>query len=341
MVKTVFRAYRIEKPGAHPGAALWGRFVDMDESVLDAGDVLVHVSHSAVGARDAAAARGEGVRRLPCVGGDGLAGVVVASAAPRFAPGMRVAALGHELGLAHHGGYAEKALLPGGWVLPLPDDMSARDAMAIGTAGLAAAMAITRLEENGLRAERGPVLVTGASGGVGSLAVDMLAARGYEVVALTGRVEARERLLAQGAARVMLREALDPRACEPLDRGWWAGAIDVLGGDWLGWLLATTKPAGAVASVGNVAGAPFAATTLPFARRGISLVGVDTVHGGFAMRERAWQRIAGDLRPRHLAHYVREVEFGALPDVFADFEAGLASGRTVVRLTSGREKDTK
>lgn len=310
-----------------------GRFVEMDESELDDGDVLIRVGYSSVNHRDARVASGvEAIRRYPCVAGSDLAGWVVRSAAPRFRPGMAVLATGYELGSRHHGGYAEYALVPGGWVFPVPEGMGCRDAMAIGSAGLAAAMAITRMEENGLRPERGPVLVSGASGGVGSLAVDMLAGRGYEVVALTGKPGQAEYLGMLGAARVLLRSEIELSVTSGLDKGVWAGAVDVLGGDVLAWMLAGIKPGGVVASLGNCESSALQAGVLPFASRGICLIGVDTVYAGFRAREVAWGRLASDLRPRHLDHIVREIAFEALPGTFGDFMNACARGRTIVRI---------
>lgn len=336
-----FRAFLIEHSGETAGSGLCGRFVELDETRLDAGDVLIRVEYSSVNYKDALAATGKGrvVRRFPCVGGIDLAGTVLRSAAPRFAPGDKVIASGYELGVGHHGGYAEYALLPGGWVLPLPAGLSLQEAMAIGTAGLTAALAISRMEENGLKPERGPVIVSGASGGVGSLAIDMLAGRGYEVVALTAKPEQAEYLRSLGAARVMLRSELGREAQQSLDKGLWAGAIDTLGGAVLGWLLASCKPAGLVASIGQAADSALQTSVLPFVLRGVSLLGIDSVYAGFSVREKAWSRLATDLRPRHLALISRTIAFEALPQAFAALMEARATGRTVVRI--GRQDAEK
>lgn len=332
----VFRAYRIDQNAAKTPDVPCGRFVDMDETALDHGDVLIRVGYSSVNYKDALAATGRRrvVRRLPCVGGIDLSGTVVSSAAPRFAPGMVVMATGYELGVAHHGGYAEYALLPGGWVFPVPASLGPRDAMAIGTAGLTAAMAITRLEESGLRPERGPVLVSGASGGVGSLAIDMLAGRGYEVFALTGKPQQQEYLLGLGASRVMLRPEIEPSGSGALEKGLWAGAIDVLGGTVLAWMLAGTKPGGAVASIGDCEASSLEVGLLPFIMRGVSLIGVDSVYAGFSVREKAWVRLANDLRPRHLERIARVIGFDDLPGAFEDLIEARICGRTVVRIAA-------
>ncbi|MDP5240716.1 oxidoreductase [Uliginosibacterium sp. 31-16] len=334
-----FKAFRIEQVGNPATGSVGGRFVDMDETALDHGDVLIRVECSSVNYKDALAATGKGriVRRFPCVGGIDLAGTVVRSAAPRFQPGDKVIATSYEIGVAHHGGYAEYALVPGGWVLPLPASLSLQEAMAIGTAGLTAAMAINRMEDNGLKPERGPVMVTGASGGVGSLAIDMLAGRGYEVVALTGKPEQADWLKSLGAARVMLRSELVLDASKPLDKGIWAGAIDNLGGTVLAWLLSTSKPTGVVASIGLAADTVLNTTVMPFVLRGVSLLGIDSVYAGFDVRERAWTRLSADLRPRHLAAITRTIRFEELPQVFDDFIAARATGRTVVQIASLEE----
>ena len=324
-----FRAFMV----AQEQGVVSGSFVQLDEAALDAGDVLIRVVYSSVNYKDALAASGQGkiIRRFPCVGGIDLAGIVVRSAAPRFKPGDEVIATSYELGVAHHGGYAEYALVPGGWVLSLPEGLNLFEAMAIGTAGLTAAMAINRMEDNGLKPESGAVLVTGATGGVGSLAIDMLAARGYEVVALTGKAEQGDWLKSLGAARVMLRSEL-PKDIKPLDKGLWAGAIDSVGGELLAWLLSTAKPTGVVTSIGLAAGAALNTTVMPFVLRGVSLLGIDSAYAGFAARERAWSRLAADLRPRHLAEIASERAFEALPQVFEELLSGRAHGRTVLRV---------
>ncbi|GAB2881806.1 acryloyl-CoA reductase [Uliginosibacterium flavum] len=320
-----------------------GRFVQMDETALDHGDVLIRVECSSVNYKDALAATGEGriIRRFPCVGGIDLAGTVVKSAAPRFQPGDKVIATSYEIGVAHHGGYAEYALMPGGWVLPLPAGLSLQESMAIGTAGLTAAMAITRMENNGLKPENGPVIVTGASGGVGCLAIDMLAGRGYEVVALTGKPEQADWLRSLGAARVMLRSELALDAIKPLDKGIWAGAVDNLGGAVLSWLLASSKPTGVVASIGLAADTVLNTSVLPFVLRGVSLLGIDSVYAGFAVREKAWARLSADLRPRHLDAITRVIGFDDLPLVFEDFIAARATGRTVVQIAPSGNTEEK
>ncbi|MEC5397676.1 oxidoreductase [Uliginosibacterium sp. H1] len=331
---TPFRAYLVEQDAARKVSS---RLTTLEESDLDGGDVLIQVAYSSVNYKDALALTGKGaiVRRFPCVPGVDLAGTVVRSAAPRFRPGDKVLATSYDLGVGHHGGYAEYALVPGGWVLPLPDGMSLSQSMALGTAGLTAALAINRMEDNGLKPESGPVLVTGATGGVGSLAIDMLAGRGYEVVALTGKAEQADWLKSIGAARVMLRADLALPTTRPLDKGLWAGAVDNLGGHVLAWIASTTKPQGLIASIGLASGTQLDTTVMPFVLRGVSLLGIDSAYIGFGPRERAWDRLAGDLRPRHLDAVTRVVEFEQLPAVCEQLMAGDAHGRTVVRIGEG------
>lgn len=323
-----FKALMIEEGGNGTGC----RFVQMDRQALDAGEVTIRVEWSSINYKDALAATGAGriIRRFPCVGGIDLAGTVLDSADPRFKPGEPVIATSFDIGVAHHGGYAEVARVPASWVVPLPAGLSLFDAMALGTAGFTAALGIVRMEENGLRPERGAVLVTGATGGVGSLAVDMLAGRGYHVVALTGKEHEAAYLRELGAAEVLLRQQLDLTNIRPLDRARWAGAVDNLGGDMLAWVASTMQQGGTIASIGLAAGMALNTTVAPFILRGVSLLGIDSGYIGEPYRQGVWQRLAGDLRPVHLAEMTRVVPFDALPAQFDAFIAGRARGRVVV-----------
>ena len=325
-----FKAYLIDEQAGK----VTSRFVAFDAANLDPGEVVIRVAYSSVNYKDALAATGEGriIRRFPCIGGIDLAGVVEQSADRRFKPGDRVIATGFDIGVAHHGGYAEFARLPANWVLPLPPGLSLFEAMALGTAGFTAALAIIRMEENGLSSDKGPVVVSGATGGVGSLAVDMLAGRGYQVTALTGKVTEEDYLRQLGATDVMLRSSLDLSAIKPLGKALWAGAIDSLGGNVLAWMASTMKPAGIVASIGLAAGIALNSTVMPFILRGVSLLGIDSSGAGDAYRGRVWQRLANDLRPRHLLEMTRSIEFDDLPGVFDGFIRGGVRGRTVVNL---------
>jgi putative YhdH/YhfP family quinone oxidoreductase len=312
-------------------------FVQMNESQLDASDVTIRVAYSSINYKDALAATGAGkiIRRFPCVGGIDLSGTVIASSDPRFKPGDPVIATSFDIGVAHHGGYAEIARVPGNWVVPLPAGLSLYEAMALGTAGFTAALGIVRMEENGLRPEKGPVIVTGATGGVGSLAVDMLARVGYHVVALTGKESEKDYLLSLGAAEVLMRQSLDLSKIRPLDRGRWAGAVDNLGGDVLAWIASTMEQGGTIASIGLAASHVLNTTVMPFILRGVSLLGVDSGYIREPYRSGVWQRLATDLRPPHLDSMSRRIPFDALPAMFDEYIAGRAKGRVVVEIAGG------
>jgi acrylyl-CoA reductase (NADPH) len=327
---TTFRAYRIFEEGGRAA----GRFVDISLAELDPGEVVVEVAYSSVNFKDALAGTGSGkiVRRFPCVGGIDLSGRVVDSSDPRFKPGDEVLATGYDLSVSHDGGYAEFCRLPADWLVPLPAGMDLREAMALGTAGYTAALAVVRMEHEGLAPGNGPVIVTGATGGVGSIAVDILASAGYEVVALTGKADAADFLRGLGASDVLLQSSLDLSSIRPLDKAKWAGAVDNLGGDFLAWILSTTKTAGVVASIGLAASHLLPTTVMPFILRGVSLLGVDSAYTRRDVRHRVWNRLAQDLRPRHLAGMTTTVGFEELPAVFAAVLERKTRGRTVVRI---------
>jgi putative YhdH/YhfP family quinone oxidoreductase len=309
-------------------------FVDMTEAELDPGEVTIRVAYSSVNYKDALAATGAGriIRRYPCIGGIDLSGTVIASADPRFAPGDQVLATSYDIGVAHHGGYAEVARIPANWVIKLPAGLSLRDAMALGTAGFTAALGIVRMEENGLRPSNGPVIVTGATGGVGSLAIDMLAGLGYHVVALTGKETEMDYLLGLGAKEVMLRQSLDLAKIKPLGKETWAGAVDNLGGDVLAWIASTMKQGGTIASIGLAASMTLNTTVAPFILRGACLLGIDSGYIGEPYRSGVWRRLASDLRPRHLAAVTHEIGLADLPRAFDDFIQARVKGRCVVTI---------
>jgi putative YhdH/YhfP family quinone oxidoreductase len=323
-----FKAYLIDQVDGNVA----GNFVQMDESQLDPGEVLIEVTHSSINYKDALAATGAGriIRRFPCVGGIDLAGIVLSSEDGRFSAGDEVLATSYDIGVAHHGGYSERARIPAAWVHKLPEGMSRADAMALGTAGFTAGLAIVRMEENGLRPSNGPVVVTGATGGVGSLAIDMLAGRGYEVVALTGKENEKEFLLRLGAHDVMLRQSLDLGKIRPLGKEMWAGAVDNLGGDFLAWIASTMKQGGTIASIGLAASMTLNTTVAPFILRGACLLGIDSGYIGEPYRSSVWARLAGDLRPRHLSSMTRHVALADLSAEFEGFIQGRAHGRVVV-----------
>lgn len=325
-----FRAYLIEQNDGKVAA----RFADLEESGLDAGEVTIRVAWSDINYKDALAATGAGriIRRFPCIGGIDLAGTVLASASPDFKPGDAVLATSYDIGVAHHGGYAELARVPADWVLKLPAGLDARAAMALGTAGFTAGLAVARMEHDGLRPGNGPVLVSGATGGVGSVAVEMLAKAGYEVHALTGKAEAVDYLKALGAHQVLLRSSLELDKIKPLGKETWAGAVDNLGGDVLAWMASTMKTGGTLASVGLAAGFELKTTVMPFILRGVSLLGIDSVSCPMAQRAEVWRRLATDWKPEKVIAQAREIPFAALPGAFDDFLKARVTGRVVVRI---------
>lgn len=328
-----FKALLIEQQDGKVSSS----FVQMDESQLDSGSVTIRVAYSSVNYKDALAATGAGkiIRRFPCVGGIDLCGTVIDSADARFKAGDQVIATSFDIGVAHHGGYAEIARVPGGWVVPLPPGLSLFESMALGTAGFTAALGIVRMEENRLRPENGPVIVTGSTGGVGSLAVDMLARLGYHVVALTGKESEADYLRSLGAREVMLRQNLDLTKIRPLDKGRWAGAVDNLGGDVLAWIASTMEQGGTIASIGLAASMSLNTTVAPFILRGVSLLGIDSGYIREPYRSGVWQRLATDLRPPHLASMARRISLDDLPATFTEFVAGKARGRVVVEIAGG------
>jgi len=301
---------------------------------LDAGEVIVKVAYSSINYKDALAATGAGkiIRRFPCICGIDLSGTVVESADQRLKPGDEVIATSFELGVAHDGGYAEYARVPAAWVVPLPQGLSLFDAMALGTAGYTAGLAVMRMEHNGLKPGQGPVIVTGATGGVGSLAVDMLAALGYQVVAVTGKEAEAPYLKQLGAAEVKLRQDIDLAKIRPLDKAQWAGAIDNLGGDMLAWIASAMKDDGCIASIGLAAGMNLNTTVAPFILRGVNLLGINSVNTPMPMRLQVWQRLAGDMRPRHLKELATILPFEQLPGAFEAFIKAKVRGRIVVAI---------
>jgi len=301
---------------------------------LGPGDVTIRVTWSGVNYKDALATLpgGRVARLSPLVPGIDLAGVVVDSHSREVEIGDEVLVHGYRLGVAHHGGYGEYARVPGDWVVPLPPGLSAREAMSLGTAGFTAALSVRQLEARGLRPGDGPVLVTGASGGVGSVAVGILAARQYEVVASSGKPGATEWLRDLGAVEVVGRLGSDPSA-KALDQERWAGAIDCVGGDTLAAILRSLRYGAAVAATGNTGGPQLTTTVFPFILRGAALLGVDSVDCPISVRRELWRALAEDLRPQGIEHIATaEVTLAGLPAALDRVHAGSAMGRTLVRV---------
>jgi acrylyl-CoA reductase (NADPH) len=325
-----FPAFRIHD--AHGKIA--ARFEELTLDELSAGDVVVRVTHSGVNYKDALAASGAGkiLRRYPLVGGIDLAGVVASSDDARFHAGQSVLVTGCGLSETHDGGYAEYARVPGDWVIPMPPGLDARAAMSLGTAGFTAALAIHLMQRNEQAPGGGPIVVTGASGGVGSIAIDMLSQAGYEVIAVSGKAHAVEYLKSLGAARVLARQDIN-FGTKPLEAAQFGGAIDNVGGKMLAWLTRSVDYRGNIASVGMAGGAELATTVMPFILRGVNLLGINSSATPRALRVAIWNRIATDLAPRHLARIVTAtVAFADLPRAFAPLLEGRILGRTLVTL---------
>jgi len=325
-----FKAYKLTEVDKKIRAG----FVDMSLDDLDPGDVVVRVAYSDVNYKDALAATGKGkiLRRESCVGGIDLSGTVVSSTNPKFAKGDAVVGIGFDLGVSHHGGYAQYARMPAHWLMKLPQGMTLWEAMAFGTAGYTAGIAIVRMEHEGLRPANGPVIVNGATGGVGSIAIAALAKLGFHVVALTGKESESDWLKKLGAKGVLLRSSLNLEKIKPLDKATWAGAIDNLGGDVLAWILSTMKDNGVIGSVGLAASANLNTTVMPLILRGVRLLGINSGESSNDVRETVWRRLATDLKPPLLKEMAQSVPFSKLPAVFDDFINAKVKRRVVVDL---------
>ncbi|AFL72284.1 YhdH/YhfP family quinone oxidoreductase [Thiocystis violascens] len=299
-----------------------------------AGEVLIRVSHSSVNYKDALAGTGQGkiLRTFPLVGGIDAAGRVERSNHPDFQPGDAVIATGWGMSFDHDGGYAEILCVPGDWLLPLPDGLDAASAMILGTAGFTAALAAHRMLTNGQRPELGPILITGASGGVGSMAIALFARLGYEVVAISGKPALHGWLRGLGANRVLDREAL-AEAKRPLEKAQWGGAIDTVGGDLLAQITRTMAPGGNIAAIGLAGGHELHASVMPFILRGVSLLGCNSVDIPSPLRAELWRHLASDWRPARLETMVTEtIDLEGLSEVFARMLAGRTHGRILVRM---------
>jgi NADPH2:quinone reductase len=327
-----FRAYRIDQKDGE----LVAEFTRLNIEDLSEGEVVVKVGYSTINYKDALAATGTGriLRTFPLIGGIDLAGEVVSSTDERFAEGDAVLVNGCGLSETRDGGYAEYARLSAESVVPMPDGIDALQAMQLGTAGYTAALAIHRMEQNGQLPENGPVVVTGATGGVGSIAVDILAARGYEVVAVTGKADKVDYLKSIGASRVLLRDEID-LGKRPMEKAEWAGAIDNLGGDHLAWLTRTMKYGGNIASIGLAASHELTTTVLPFILRGVCLLGINSVDTPRDLRLQVWRRIGADLKPQHLDLIASQtISFNELPGAFQAYIDGTVTGRIVVQIAA-------
>lgn len=324
------KAYRIHEGKSAAGKFGLGRFDTMSRAELDAGDVVVRIAFASVNYKDALTARGKAkiALKFPLVAGIDLAGTVDASSDPRFKPGDAVIVHSFGLGVDHDGGYAEYGRFPADWVIPLPAGMSLFEASALGVAGHTAAQAVDLMELNGLAPGNGNILVNGATGGVASIAIDILAGRGYRVVAMTGKAGQAEYLKSLGASEVIGRGDVVDQG-RPLEKPLWAGALDSVGGAQLSWLARSMQRDGVIGAFGNAGGAEFAGNVLPYILRGVRLLGVN-VNNPIERKKFLWQRLATDLKPRHLERIARRIRFEELEGAFDELLAARVVGRQVV-----------
>jgi len=325
-----FRAFRIhqQEKGVSTG------FEDLEVENLTDGDVVVRVAYSSINFKDALAATGAAkILRAPELnGGIDFSGVVESSESSNFKAGQKVLVCGCGLSETRDGGFSEVARVPGECVVSVPDSLDLREVMALGTAGFTAAIAMIRLEENGQDPSQGQMIVTGATGGVGSIVIDMLSAKGFEVVALTGKSDQHEYLRQLGASDFIDRHSVE-MGSRPLEKGLWGGAVDNVGGETLGWLTRTVQPWGSIASIGNASGIKLETTVMPFILRGVSLLGINSIEMPSSLRNKAWKRLSEDLKPAHLDLIApRTIDFADLPNAFDEYLTGSVVGRTVVRV---------
>lgn len=324
------KAYRI----FNENNVISGRVAAVATADIGHGAVLFRTAYSSVNFKDALAATGTGgkiIRNYPLIGGIDAAGTVVSSSDARFKAGDEIICTSYGMGVAHDGGFAEICRVPADWVVPLPPGLTLFDAMALGTAGYTAGLAVELLELNGLAPDNGKVLVNGATGGVASLVIDMLAAKGYSVTAITGKAAEHDFLRKLGAAEILDRASLEMGA-RPLEKPLWAAAFDAVGGEQLAWLTRTMQPQGLIASFGNAGGIELKTTVLPFILRGVRLIGVDSAATPMALRRRVWDRLASDLKPRHLGEITQVIGLADLTDYFGRMLKGEIRGRAVVRM---------
>jgi acrylyl-CoA reductase (NADPH) len=325
-----FKAFRIHEIDKK----IVAQFDTLSLSDLSPGNVVVRVMYSDINYKDALAATGAGriLRRYPLVGGIDFAGVVESSEDPRHKVGDHVLVTGCGLSETHDGGYSEVARVDGEWVIGMPEGLGTFKAMSLGTAGFTAALAIHKMEHNGQTPDKGPIVVTGATGGVGNIAIDMLAGRGYEVIAVTGKESTVDYLKSLGASKVLLRQQIDFGKA-PMMSAQFAGAIDNVGGDMLAWLTRSMHESGNIASIGMAGSIDLKTTVMPFIIRGVNLLGINSAAQKRPMRLVVWQRIATDLKPRHLDKIVSTtIPFTELPQAFDAYIKGTVTGRTVVKV---------
>jgi acrylyl-CoA reductase (NADPH) len=325
-----FKAFRITQSGDKTS----GQLVDAALGELSPGDVVIKAAYSSVNYKDALAATGAApiIRKFPRIGGIDVSGTVASSTDPRYKEGDAVLVTGYDLGVGHDGGYSQYVRVPADWVVKLPSSLTLFESMALGTAGFTAALSVIRLEQNGLKPGAGPVIVTGATGGVGSVAVAILAGLGYDVTAVTGKDSEHDYLRSLGAKAVMPRSAIE-KIPGPIGKSTWAGAVDPVGGDVLAWLAKTMAYGGSIANSGLTAGVDVHTSVIPFILRGVNWLGVDSVMCPMAPRLEVWRRLASDMKPKTLASIAREIPMTGLPEAFATLAGGNARGRFVVNVS--------
>ncbi len=327
---STFKAFRINQVENK----ITANFEEITVDDLTEGDVVISVKWSGINFKDVLAATGTGkiLRQYPLNGGIDLSGVVMTSSDARYKEGDEVLVAGCGLSETADGGYSEVARVNADCIVPLPDGMSLRESMALGTAGFTAAMAVARMETNGQTPDDGPIVVTGATGGVGSIAIDILASNGYQVTAFTGKKDQHEYLKQLGASDFVDRHTIE-MGTRPLESAIWGGAVDNAGGETLAWLTRTVKPWGNIASIGLVDDYKLNTTVMPFILRGVSLLGINSIEMPNQIRNELWRRLGADLKPRHLDKIVtNEVAFVDLSECFGNYLSGKNWGRTVVKI---------
>ncbi len=325
-----FTAFVVNKTDS----AFTADFQTLTYNDLPAGEVLIKVAYSSVNYKDGLASIPDGkiVRRYPFIPGVDLAGTVAASSDANFKEGDEVIVTGYEMGVSHFGGFSEYAQVKAAWVVPVPEGLTLKDAMTYGTAGFTAAISVYQLEKMGLAPANGPVLITGATGGVGSIAIGILKRRGYTVVASTGKDAEHDYLKQLGADEIISRTVTSAESPRPLEKEQWASSIDAVGGSTLAYLLRTTKYGGSVASCGNTGGVNFNTTVFPFILRGVNLLGIESVNYPMELRRQLWEHLAQDYKPTMLSLIGQERPFAELPQVLASILKGGVRGRTIINV---------
>jgi putative YhdH/YhfP family quinone oxidoreductase len=325
-----FRAYVVNKTDE----GFFSGLKEMSSDDLHAGELFIKVAYSSVNYKDglASSENGRVARKYPMVPGIDLSGTVVESSDPAFKAGDEVIATSYDIGVAHNGGFGQYARIPAKWALQLPAGLTLKEAMELGTAGFTAALGLYQMERMGLKPEQGPVLVTGATGGVGSLMINILAKAGYTAAGSTGKQDEHEYLRSLGASEILSREEASAESTRPLEKERWAGCFDNVGGNTIAYLLRTTKIGGSVAACGNTSGLAFSTTVAPFILRGVNLLGIDSANCPMDLRTAVWQKLAGEWKPEKLGEVAFEIGLDELPDILAKILKGQVRGRAVVRL---------